>query len=109
MSSLELKQHLISCQLLLGDGEKGMVGLPLLELGAQLPHHWPVSQPGRQRTKSQICPGSKKSPRHVFYTAAEFSQQTFTETYSVGLWWPLVCAQSSESQLCPWPGKDRGE
>ena len=71
MSSLELKQHLISCQLLPGDEEKGMAGLPLLELGAQLAHHWPISQPGRQRPKCQICPGSKKSPHHGFYTAAE--------------------------------------
>lgn len=60
MSYLKLKQRLISCQLLPGDGEKGMAGLSLLELRAQLPHHWPISQPGRQRSKFQICPGSRR-------------------------------------------------
>lgn len=43
MSHLELKSHLISCQLLPGDGRKGMTGLPLLKLSAKLPRHWPLS------------------------------------------------------------------
>lgn len=85
--------------------EKGMASLALLELGAQLPHHWPVSQPGRQRRKCQICPGSKKSPRHGFYTAAEFSQQTCTETYSVGLWWPWSVSRVVNPSSALGPGK----
>lgn len=37
MSYFELKWRLISCQLLPEDGAKGMAGLPLLELRAELP------------------------------------------------------------------------
>lgn len=31
-----------------------MVGLPLLELTAKLPHHWPISQPGELRPARMV-------------------------------------------------------
>lgn len=77
-----------------------MVGLPLLELTAKLPHHWPISQPGELRPEFWDGPGSGKSPCYSFFTATAVECQGLI-IQSTNTYWNMYCGPMGVCALCP--------
>lgn len=102
--SLELKQRLISCQLLPGDEEQGRAGLPLLELRAQLPTiGLSASLGGRGLNSGFVLVLGKVLTMVSSHLPL---QNSVSRHVCVGLWWSMPWAQSCWSWLYPRPRKD---